>query len=177
MQDTTRFDGYRATSGFGPTGHQGPPSPRNGLPVPAQGGYPPSPPVGLPAPYPGPPRGPVPAPGPRRAGRTAAIVLSVAAVLLVIATGVLGYLYVAATGEHDAAGERLADRRTELAAAEDRVTTAEADRDRAEADNSALETENRELGTCVTAVQHYLWDGLTGAARDAALDRLFTECQ
>jgi hypothetical protein len=49
--------------------------------------------------------------------------------------------------------------------------------DSAETRNSDLEAEKATLTTCVDAVQRYLWDGLEGTARDAAVDAMFTACQ
>ncbi|MBB4909636.1 hypothetical protein [Actinophytocola algeriensis] len=107
----------------------------------------------------------------------ARIVLLVACVVAFATAGVFGALYIGADSGHDAAVARLAERKSQLAEVRERLTTAAAAQDSAETRNSDLEAEKATLTTCVDAVQHYLWDGLEGTARDAAVDAMFTACQ
>ncbi|MCT2583450.1 hypothetical protein [Actinophytocola gossypii] len=150
------------------------PTDKFSFPDPAHRPWTPPPPAG-PAPI-GTPigAGGPPAPmGPRRSG----VVLTVVAVVLVLTAGTFAGLYLATSGEHDDLADRLDDRRTELADRTDRATTTERERDRAEDRNSDLRVTRDALATCVDAVQHYLWDGLTGSARDAAISAMFTACE
>lgn len=119
-----------------------------------------------------PPQPPVRAPGHR-----ARLVLVIACALAFAAAALFGVLYVGADGDHDEAVAQLDDRQSQLADVRERLTAAEAERVTAEGRNADLETEHTALKACVDAVQHYLWDGLEGTARDAALDAMFTACQ
>jgi hypothetical protein len=107
----------------------------------------------------------------------ARIVLLIACVVTFAIAGVFGALYIGADSDHDAAVARLEERKSQLAEVRERLTTAEDAQESAETRNGDLETEKATLTTCVDAVQHYLWDGLEGTARDAALDAMFTACQ
>ena len=161
-------------NGFHPMGDATTPGP---LPL-----GPPTPPrFPVSAPLPIPLRTPMPAPmpepePPRRTGGRARVVLAVVAALLLAAGIVFGVLYVSARGDHDAAVARLTEREGTLAEANLRVSSTDSARQAADRRNSALETENAQLTTCVEAVRHYLWDGLVGAEREAAVEQLFTAC-
>ncbi len=117
-----------------------------------------------------------PAPAPRRRRRRSVIVLAALASTLFLAAGVLTALLVMAGRDHDAAAGRLDDVRAELTGVRERVASAEAERNGVERRNTALQAEKSELSACVEAMRHYLWDGLTGTARSAALNTMFTEC-
>lgn len=119
-----------------------------------------------------PPQPPVRAPGHR-----ARLVLLVACAVAFAAAVLFGALYVGADGDHDTAVAQLDERRSQLADVRERLTAGEAERADAEERNADLESEQTTLKACVDAVQHYLWDGLAGTARDAALDAMFTACQ
>ena len=107
----------------------------------------------------------------------ARIVLLVACVVTFAIAGVSGALYVGADSDRDAAIGRLEERKSQLAEARERLTTAEDAQESAQTRVGDLEAEKTTLTTCVDAVQHYLWDGLEGTAREAALDAMFTACQ
>lgn len=107
----------------------------------------------------------------------ARVVLLVACVLALAAAGVFGALYVAADSDRDAAVARLDERKSQLAEVRERLTAAKAEEESGESRNGDLEAEKTTLKTCVDAVQHYLWDGLEGTARETALDAMFTACQ
>lgn len=113
---------------------------------------------------------------PRKKER-ARIVLLIACVVTFAIAGVFGALYIGADSDHDAAVARLEERKSQLADVRERLTTAEDAQESAETRNDDLEAEKATLTTCVEAVQRYLWDGLEGTARDAALDAMFTSCQ
>lgn len=107
----------------------------------------------------------------------ARIILLAACVLALAAASVFGALYVAADSDRDAAVARLDERKSQLAEVRERLTTAKAEEESGESRNGDLEAEKTSLKTCVDAVQHYLWDGLEGTARETALDAMFTACQ
>jgi len=134
-----------------------------------------------PGPFPlTPPRFPAPLPmpaPPRPGGGRATVVLAVVAALLFAAGIVFGVLYLSARGDHDAAAAALTERQNSLAEVNLRVSSTDSARQAADQRNGALENENTELTACVEAVRHYLWDGLVGVERDAAVDRLFTTCE
>jgi hypothetical protein len=117
----------------------------------------------------------LPAPGPRRAPRTRTVF--VVAVVAFVAAALSATLYVTADADHDAAAAVLAEREAELADVRADVLATDAERALAERRNAGLEEDNTALTGCVDAVRHYLWDGLTGAARDSALDAMFEACQ
>jgi len=129
-------------------------------------------PLGPMAPMPG----SMPVPPPRPPGARATVVLSVLVALLFVAAIGSVVLYVSARGDHDAAVSRLAERKGALAAVNQKVVSTDAALRAAAQRNSGLATEKTDLTTCVDAVQHYLWDGLTGDERTAAVDLLFTVC-
>jgi len=114
---------------------------------------------------------------PRRARRATAIVLGVIAAALLITAGVFAGLFTLASGDRDTLAGQLDERRTELGGVTDQVVATEEARDTAAERNTGLETTRSELSACVDVVQRYLWDGLVGAERQAALDQLFTLCQ
>jgi hypothetical protein len=107
----------------------------------------------------------------------ARIVLLIACIAAFATAGVFGALYIGADSDHDAAVARLEERKSQLAEVRERLTTTEDAQESAETRNSDLEAEKATLKTCVDAVQHYLWDGLEGTARDTALNAMFTACQ
>lgn len=109
--------------------------------------------------------------------RRARVVLLVACVVAFAAAAVFASLYIGADGDHDAAIVQLDERKTRLVDVREGLTAAEAEQADAEERNDDLRTELTTLKTCVDAVQHYLWDGLEGAARTTALDAMFTACQ
>lgn len=114
---------------------------------------------------------------PRQQKQRARVVLLVACVLALAASGVFGALYIAADSDRDAAVARLEERKSQLAEVRERLGAAEDAQAGAESRNGDLEAEKITLTTCVDAVQHYLWDGLEGTARETALDAMFTACQ
>jgi hypothetical protein len=103
--------------------------------------------------------------------------LVVLAVILFVAAALLATLYVMADRDHDAATALLDTRMAELAGVRGQIATTDAQRAAAAQRVTGLEDTNAELTTCVDAVRHYLWDGLAGAERDAALDTMFEVCQ
>jgi hypothetical protein len=111
---------------------------------------------------------------PKQRART---VLLIACAVAFVTAGVFGFLYVGADSDRDAAVVRLDERKARLAEVRDRLATTEDAREGAQTRVSDLEAEKTSLTTCVDAVQHYLWDGLEGTARDAALDAMVTACQ
>jgi hypothetical protein len=113
---------------------------------------------------------------PRRDRRRTAAVLAALATAFLLSAGVFAALFVAATGDHDAAADRLAQRHSELADLDDRISAKDAERQRTERHNGGLESEDADLTECVGAMRHYLLDGLTGAARVTALDEAYTAC-
>lgn len=115
-------------------------------------------------------------PEPVRTPRTRAV-LVVAAVVMVVAAALSATLYVTADADHDAAVALLDERRAEFADLRGDVVTADAERALAEQRNARLDAENTALTACVDAVRHYLWDGLTGTARETALSAMFEACQ
>lgn len=117
---------------------------------------------------------PPPPPPPKR---TARVVLSIACGLAFAAAAVFGWLYVSADGEHDAAIARLDQRNGELADVRSQLGDAEKAKSSAQEHNDGLAAENATLTTCVSAVQHYLWDGLEGAARTTAFNAMYDACQ
>lgn len=118
-----------------------------------------------------------PPPPVRPPKQRARIVLLVACVVAFAAAAVFASLYIRADGDHDAAVARLDERTTRLADVREQLAAAEGGKTDAEERNADLTEEHTTLKACVDAVQHYLWDGLEGAAEDAALDAMFTSCQ
>ncbi|WP_236791303.1 hypothetical protein [Amycolatopsis sp. GM8] len=112
--------------------------------------------------YPGflPSQPPSAPPTPRRGSRTTAAALIIAA----------------GRDEKDAAA-RLDDRRSQLSEATAKVASADTERRQAEQRNSGLEAENADLSRCVTAMRHYLWDGLSDTERPAAVHTVLLACQ
>jgi hypothetical protein len=90
---------------------------------------------------------------------------------------VFGALYLAAGGERAAAAASLAERRSHLADVNGRVASAESSQQQARQRNSALAAQNLTLTRCVNAVQHRLWDDLSAAAQQVAVDAIIAECQ
>jgi hypothetical protein len=119
---------------------------------------------------------PQPSGAPERRSR-ARVVLVVAAVLAFAVAGLFTGLYVAASGDRDAAVALLDERKAQLAAAQERLGTAEEAASAARDRNSGLEAQGTALQTCVDAVQHYLWDSLTDAETTVAIDAMFTACE
>jgi hypothetical protein len=113
---------------------------------------------------------------PRRNGRATAILAALVVVLLA-AAGVFAALLVSASGDHAASTDRLDRLRGELTDLDARLVAQDAKRSQAERHNSSLEADNAELTPCVEAMRHYLWDGLTGAERESALDDVVTLCR
>ncbi|MFI7675870.1 hypothetical protein [Actinophytocola sp. NPDC049390] len=132
-------------------------------PFPRPMAYPPPPPF---APY----RTTPPKP---RAG----LVLVIACAVAFALAALFAWLYVAADGDRDTATARFEDTKRELADVRARTGSAAEAQSSAEAHNDDLEAENAALTACVKAVQHYLWDGLTGAARTPAFNAMYDACQ
>jgi hypothetical protein len=104
------------------------------------------------------------------------LVLIALAVVMFVAAGVLAGLYVAADGDREKATSTLTDKKAELSDVRGQVSAAEESKSTAEQNNNDLESKNSALQPCVEATQHYLWDGLEGAERDAAIDAMFAAC-
>jgi hypothetical protein len=122
------------------------------------------------------PFGPLP-PSFRRARRRTALLLGVVAVVLFLVAGAFAGLYVMANGQRDAATVQLDDRRGELSGLDGQRGATEQARDEATRRNAELESTRAELAECVEAVRHYLWDDLTSADQNTALDQMFALCQ
>lgn len=162
----------------------GPPSPGNphsaghpSFPFPAQPSTP-QPPANFPdssslSSYYSPPTGQTPQPARKSRSR---LVLTVVAVVMFVAAGVLAGLYIAADSEHEKVTTTLEERKAELGALTEQIAAAEKEKSAAEQANTDLETQNDALLPCVEATQHYLWDGLEGAEREAAIDAMFAAC-
>jgi hypothetical protein len=114
---------------------------------------------------------------PQPAKRRKNVALIVTAVVFFVAAALSGTLYVLADRDHDAAVAELAEHRDDLAAAREQADDTAAEVSAVEEDNATLTDENAELGPCVEAVQHYLWDGLVGEERNTALSKMFDLCQ
>jgi hypothetical protein len=134
-------------------------------PLPTQSMYPSTPYSGLAAPQPEKPRkSPV------------KLILIIAAVLMFAAAGTFAGLYVAADGDHEKATSTLEDKKAELADVKKEVTSAEEAKSTAEETNSDLEEKNSALTPCVEATQHFLYDDMTEAETDVAVDAMFAAC-
>jgi hypothetical protein len=181
MTELMRHNGFHPSDESNPSGPiplgQQPPPPAF-MPVPAP--VPTSMPAPMSAPMPAPMSMPapdhLPVPPPRPSGARATVVLGVLVAVLFLAAIASVVLYLSARGEHETAVSRLAERKGALAATSQQVASTGAVLRAADQRNGALETANADLKTCVDAVQHYLWDGLTGDARIAAVDQLFIAC-
>jgi hypothetical protein len=123
-----------------------------------------------------PPRPPMP-PVHVRASRTGLTTLVVLASLFLISAGVFVTLFLLAGSDHDAAVARLNDRQNELTGLDDRVVSAEAERQRADRRNSGLKGDNADMSGCVDAMRHYLWDGIADSQRTAAARDVLTKCR
>lgn len=134
-------------------------------------------PMSQPVSHPFPQQQQYPQPFPRQPKRRARIVLLIACVVAFAGAAVFGGLYVNAVGDHDAAVEQLDKERGELADVRARVSTTAEERTAAEKRNTDLEAERTALSACAKAVQHYLWDGLEGTARQTAFDAMYDACQ
>jgi flagellar basal body-associated protein FliL len=117
--------------------------------------------------------GQAPQPAPKSRAR---LILIVAAVLMFATAGVFAGLYVATESDHDKAASVLEDKRSELAGVKKDVTSAEADKSSAEDENASLESTKTALSPCVEATQHFLWDNLTDAESQAAIDAMEAAC-
>jgi hypothetical protein len=122
------------------------------------------------------PFAPPPVALPVRRQRNSGQLIVLAAVLLV-AAALLATAYVLADRDHDAAAALLDTRAAELADVRGQIATTDTQRAAATQRVADLTDANAELSTCVAAVRHYLWDGLAGDDRDAALDTMFEVCQ
>ena len=132
-----------------------------------------------PAPVFPPPRPPVPLPPlvPRPARRTGLVTVVVLASLFLVSAAVFVTLFLIAGNDHREAVTRLDERRSELTDVNDRVRSAESERQRADQRNNGLKSDNAELSGCVTAMRHYLWDGLAAAQRTAAARDVLAQCR
>jgi flagellar basal body-associated protein FliL len=106
----------------------------------------------------------------------ARVILIVAAVLMFATAGVFAGLYVATESDHDKAVSVLEDKKAELADVKKDVTSAEADKSTAEDQNADLESTKTALSPCVEATQHFLWDNLSDAESQAAIDAMEAAC-
>lgn len=132
-------------------------------------GYRPIPQSGVPVP----PAPPAPVPGIRTAMATLVVLTS----LFLVSAGVFMTLLLMAGADHRSAVARLDQQQSELANVNDQVVSAEAGRKRADDRNKALKSDNMDLSGCVEAMRHYLWDGLAGSARTAAVRVVLAKCQ
>jgi flagellar basal body-associated protein FliL len=114
-----------------------------------------------------------PQPAPKSKAR---IILIVAAVLMFATAGVFAGLYVATESDHDKATSVLEDKKADLAGVKKDVTSAEADKSTAEDQNADLESTKTALSPCVEATQHFLWDNLSDAESQAAIDAMEAAC-
>jgi flagellar basal body-associated protein FliL len=117
--------------------------------------------------------GQAPQPAPKSKAR---LILIVAAVLMFATAGVFAGLYVATESDHDKAASVLDDKKAALAGVKKDVTSAEADKASAEDQNAGLESTKTALSPCVEATQHFLWDDLTDAESQAAIDAMDAAC-
>ncbi|HEX6360597.1 hypothetical protein [Actinophytocola sp.] len=116
-------------------------------------------------------------PTPQPTGKSRSrLVLTVVAVVMFVAAGVLGGLYIAAGSAHEKATSTLQDKKSELTDVRGQVSAAKEEKSTAEQNNSDLETKNGALQPCVEATQRYLWDGLEGEARTAAISAMIDAC-
>jgi flagellar basal body-associated protein FliL len=114
-----------------------------------------------------------PQPAPKSKAR---VILIVAAVLMFATAGVFAGLYIATESDHDKAVSVLEDKKAELADVKKDVTSAEADKSTAEDQNTDLESTKTALSPCVEATQHFLWDNLSDAESQAAIDAMEAAC-
>jgi flagellar basal body-associated protein FliL len=117
--------------------------------------------------------GPQPQPAPKSKAR---VILIVAAVLMFATAGVFAGLYVATESDHDKAVSVLEDKKDQLADAKKNVTSAEADKTTAADHNADLESTKTALSPCVEATQHFLWDNLSDAESQVAIDAMQAAC-
>jgi hypothetical protein len=104
------------------------------------------------------------------------VALAVSASVFSAAAGVSGALYLSAGGDRTAAAASVAERRSELAVASDRLASAESDQQRAQQRNSGVAAQNVGLSMCVQAVQHRLWDNLSDAQQQLAVNAIIADC-